>query len=689
MPAPDPDLAAFARSGCADAFRRLVERHVDAVHSTASRLLWGWPADAADVAQSVFILLARKAPRLSPELVVGAWLHRQTVRHALNARRTETRRAARERTAADLLAMNATASSDPAAALRPHIDAAILALPEREREMLVLHYFEEQPQREIAARLGLSANAVQKRLTRALERVRRHLERRGATVTAVALAAWFSSSAVQAAPAALGASIVTQALPHAAAGSGFLATLINIMTHTKALTAGAVLGLAAGGLSADWPAQTVTVTSQSATSMHGGADGPPPAALGKPQTPSAPDGLIHPADTAEGLTAQLVEFAKRPDTEMNRQRMAAWMERIPAGMWAGLFALAPKELDQLERNRLLPAMAKAWARLDPLAAIPGLAALKLPGHPGAELLAGDAFSAWHMKDETAAQRWLVEHQEDEDLAKALPGFVSSVAASLLKKSEAAALAWAAELGGDDLRKAALQPLMSRTADAGRVDEWQRLCTALMGHEDESFARLAISEALAGWGRFDNSYPTRKTSTAESDKWLASLPPGPRTAMVAREILRRAIASVEQGAVPARAVAMLGDVAQEEARQLILTSKHIGPSAREWLLPLLTGEDREALIMRAARQVVPGQGLGSWASHESLQGTAIQWAAEISDPAVRDPLIYGLYRQWLQHGESMGYAKDFAGMWVESSTLPADVKAVIERARHDFIPKKQP
>ena len=133
MPAPDPDLAAFARSGCADAFRRLVERHVDAVHSTASRLLWGWPADAADVTQSVFILLARKAPRLSPDLVVGAWLHRQTVRQALNARRTETRRAARERTAADLLAMNDTASHDPAAALRPHIDAAILALPERER----------------------------------------------------------------------------------------------------------------------------------------------------------------------------------------------------------------------------------------------------------------------------------------------------------------------------------------------------------------------------------------------------------------------------------------------------------------------------------------------------------------------------------------------------------------------------
>lgn len=149
MPAPDPDLAAFARSGCADAFRRLVERHVDAVHSTASRLLWGWPADAADVTQSVFILLARKAPRLSPELVVGAWLHRQTVRHALNARRTETRRAARERTAADLLAMNATACSDPAAALRPHIDAAILALPEREREMLVLHYFEDQDRKSV------------------------------------------------------------------------------------------------------------------------------------------------------------------------------------------------------------------------------------------------------------------------------------------------------------------------------------------------------------------------------------------------------------------------------------------------------------------------------------------------------------------------------------------------------------
>ena len=70
MPEYDADFTAFARDGCSDAFRRLVERHIDAVHSAAGRVMDGRADAAADVAQAVFIQLARKAAVLPADLVV-------------------------------------------------------------------------------------------------------------------------------------------------------------------------------------------------------------------------------------------------------------------------------------------------------------------------------------------------------------------------------------------------------------------------------------------------------------------------------------------------------------------------------------------------------------------------------------------------------------------------------------------
>jgi DNA-directed RNA polymerase specialized sigma24 family protein len=58
--------------GSEDAFRSIVDRHVNLVYSTARRLVSN-PHEAEEVTQTVFILLARKARSLSKETVMAGW----------------------------------------------------------------------------------------------------------------------------------------------------------------------------------------------------------------------------------------------------------------------------------------------------------------------------------------------------------------------------------------------------------------------------------------------------------------------------------------------------------------------------------------------------------------------------------------------------------------------------------------
>ena len=95
-------LAEYRQNGSDAAFRELVNRYVDLVYSTALRLVERDTHRAEDVAQTVFVDLARKARTLPQEVRLGGWLHRDACLVAGHTMRGERRRQSRERQAVEM-----------------------------------------------------------------------------------------------------------------------------------------------------------------------------------------------------------------------------------------------------------------------------------------------------------------------------------------------------------------------------------------------------------------------------------------------------------------------------------------------------------------------------------------------------------------------------------------------------------
>lgn len=242
-------LQEYAGSGSQEAFGRLVARHLEMVYSACRRQFRDEHL-AEDATQAVFLILSRKARSIRRGAVLQGWLYNTARYVAANLSRTESLRRRHEREAARVA--RAAASADPEG---PDLDAALARLRRRDRDAILLRFFEGRSLREVGEALAISEDAAKKRVTRGLDRLRRLLTAPGGAALSAAGVLSLVETGKCATPPGLASSVMSAACGRAPARPAALAReVIRMFTYKKIATTLAALvlivGAAGGGVAA-------------------------------------------------------------------------------------------------------------------------------------------------------------------------------------------------------------------------------------------------------------------------------------------------------------------------------------------------------------------------------------------------------------------------------------------------------
>ncbi|MFT4066504.1 RNA polymerase sigma factor [Paraburkholderia sp.] len=175
----DPDAALIRRIADGDeaAAKMFVTRKLQRVLALAYRIC-GDQAEAEDVAQDVFVRVWKYARSWkSDDAKVDTWLHRIVLNVCQDRLAASHRRHESGAMELDALADQAPTPEDTAAgqSMRARIWQALLALPVRQREALVLTYYQELSNVEAAAAMQVSVEAVESLLARARRTLKQRL----------------------------------------------------------------------------------------------------------------------------------------------------------------------------------------------------------------------------------------------------------------------------------------------------------------------------------------------------------------------------------------------------------------------------------------------------------------------------------------------------------------------------------
>jgi RNA polymerase sigma factor (sigma-70 family) len=218
------------------AFEALLVRHGPMVFGVCRRVLGDRHA-AEDAFQATFLVLVRKAGRLWVRDSLGPWLYAAAHRVAARAVADAARRQVRERRKVKMAQVE---PSDMVAGegLWPELHAEIGRLPEKYRAAVVLCYLEGLTHEEAARQLHWPLGTLKVRLSRARERLRGSLIRRGFSLPAAFLASALASREASASVPAPLINSTVQAAIRVAAGKTAVAGLVS--ASVASLTEGVI-----------------------------------------------------------------------------------------------------------------------------------------------------------------------------------------------------------------------------------------------------------------------------------------------------------------------------------------------------------------------------------------------------------------------------------------------------------------
>jgi RNA polymerase sigma factor (sigma-70 family) len=328
--------------------------------------------DAEDAFQATFLVLVRKASDIGKPASVASWLHGVAYRLSMKARVEVARRRACERKAVTM-PMSEPQDEVIWRDLRPVLHEEVARLPERYRLPFVLCYLEGKTNEEAADLLGWPKGTVLSSLSRARERLRARLTRRGVALTSSAVAAVLAQSAARAAvPAALAESTLQAALlfTTGAGATGAIAapmvayaeTMLHAAFVAKLrLVAVTLLAVSLVGAGAGAFIYHVRTTALDETMSRE----PPPVHVsqGKPTPAVGTPPLVQDNDRLQGTWMIAAAELNGQGTEaLNGRRLvfagdhftlSAGREPsgfIPSDPWEGNFTLVPGRLAQIELN---------------------------------------------------------------------------------------------------------------------------------------------------------------------------------------------------------------------------------------------------------------------------------------------------------------------------------------------------
>jgi RNA polymerase sigma factor (sigma-70 family) len=195
-------LRRYVELGSQEAFADLVRKHLPWVYSSCRRALRD-PHLAEDAAQAVFIVLARRAHNISPETRLAGWLFNTARFVVKDSKKARSRYLRREEIARQVAAervgngrngrhngngnghgyANGNGNGHYHATLdasqQALLDDGLAALSERDRQALIMHFYEGLTLQQMAEALEIGKEGAKKRVGRALSRLRQKLGAKG------------------------------------------------------------------------------------------------------------------------------------------------------------------------------------------------------------------------------------------------------------------------------------------------------------------------------------------------------------------------------------------------------------------------------------------------------------------------------------------------------------------------------